>query len=695
MIMKSARVIIQSYLLNQVTDGATISQQIDDGKAMYPFANSNSKSKADTKRKKLYQTEQLNNISVNALNNVTYGKISPALTQYPEASSSAKENAEANRIIIQSAKLVEETRNVNDITGLNNLINVKYRYADDESKESTRDKIRYLELVRDQSQSLTTAASRAKTEAEIDELLTKYAEASQTAVDSAFDRRAYIVNQTNNVLRKAETARTIPEITQVKRENPLASQKAKDLLNARRTQILTDTRNLSNILLSGEYQALKDGLKDYPLATKDVRDRVNVKIGDFERNNTILQKQSNDEELNNIAASSLSVTEIENAISKYQPASDSAVAAARARQQRILNETKNINNGISTAVTLAQLKSLRESNSLASQDAKNKITAKENEINAQIRDFQSIVNTGSIPQIRLALNSSAFSLVPISERTKAENEIQKIEKEIADAEAETQRIADERDAAARKDRLIEEEENARRISQQQTNVQKGTRQPQMGPQAGVPPQQEMGPSQMYPLMEENARIQQVSMEEQLKPINARGYEMGEELSEVRPGFPIPPDCVIGTEGCDDEREKIFSLEEEMRRGPQIPRPMQEQRQISIEEEYYLIPKIPGKAMSKIVDDETAIKKGGNIINNQLCMPIINGNGTESDQKKKKKEVKKAIKQDEKMPGSINRTKSTRRPVNINVRYNNNRPMNVNDYGDNNMDISKFIFDGGV
>jgi hypothetical protein len=417
---------------------------------------------------------------------------------------------------------------------------------------------------------------------------------------------------------------------------------------------------------------------------------------------------------------------------------------------------------------------------LAKQDAKNKITAKENEINAQIRDFQSIVNTGSIPQIRLALNSSAFSLVPISERTKAENEIQKIEKEIADAEAETQRIADERDAAAKKARLIEEEEaearrianekkaaarkvrlieeeeeKARRISQQQTNVQKGTRQPQMGPQARVPPQQEMGPqagvppqqemgpqtrvppqqemapssllppqqemgpqagvpplqemapssllppqqeigpSQMYPLMEESARVQQVSMEEQLKPINARGYEMGEELSEVRPGFPIPPDCVIGTEGCDDEREKIFSLEEEMRRGPQIPRPMQEQRQISIEEEYYLRPKIPGKAMSKIVDDETAIKKGGNIINNQLCMPIINGNGTESDQKKKKKEVKKAIKQDEKMPGSINRTKSTRRPVNINVRYNNNRPMNVNDYGDNNMDISKFIFDGGV
>lgn len=662
---KSARVIIQSYLLNQVTDGATTYQQIDNGKNLYPFANSNSKSKADNKRRKLYQSEQLNNISENALNNVTYGKISQALTQYPEASSSAKENAEANRIIIQSAKLIEETRNVNDITGLNNLINVKYRYADDESKESTRDKIRYLELVRDQSQSLTTAASRAKTEAEIDALLTKYAEASQTAVDSAFERRAYIVNQTNNVLRVAESARTLPEITQVKRENPLASQKAKDLLNARRTQILTDTRNLSNILLTGEYQALKDGLKDYPLATKDVRDRVNVKIGDFERNNAILQKQSNDEELNNIAASSLSVTEIENAISKYQPASDSAVAAARARQQRILNETKNINNGISTAVTLAQLKSLRESNSLASQDAKNKITAKENEINAQIRDFQSIVNTGSIPQIRLALNSSAFSLVPISERTKAENEIQKIEKEIADAEAETQNIA-----------------------QQQTIAQEDAMQPSI-----LPVQEELGPSQMYPLMEESARIQQVSMEEQLKPINARGYEMGEELSEVRPGFPIPPDCVIGTEGCDEERDKIFSLEEEMRRGPQMTRPMQEQ--VSIEEEKYVPQKIQGKAMSKIVDDETAIKKGGNIINNQLCMPIINGNGTESDQKKKKKEVKKEIKQDEKMPGSINRTKSTRRPVNINVRYNNNRPMNVNDYGDNNMDISKFIFDGGV
>jgi len=220
-------------------------------------------------------------------------------------------------------------------------------------------------------------------------------------------------------------------------------------------------------------------------------------------------------------------------------------------------------------------------------------------------------------------------------------------------------------------------------------------QSQMVPQARVPPQQEMGQSQMYPFMEESARVQQISMEEQLKPINARGYEMGEELSEVRPGFPIPPDCVIGTEGCDDKREKIFSLEEEMRRGPQILKPMQEQRQISIEEEYYLAPKVPGKAMRKIVDDETAIKKGGNRINNQLCMPIINSDATELSQKQQKKEVKKDKNQDEKIPGSVNRTKSTRRPVNINVRYNNNRPMNVNDYGDNGMDISKFIFDGGV
>ena len=709
---KNARIIVHTHLLNEVTNKATTTIQIQNGLDAYDFANQNAKDRANRKKERLRQTTKLNQISQNALGDMTYGEITPALNTYSEAYEESIVNAMANRVIIQSVKIVEEATNINDINSLNNLIDNKYQYADKDSKEIVRDKIKVLELIRDQSQSLTTEANRAKTTEEIDALFEKYTEASKEAVDSALKRRNLIIKQTNNVLQVAASATTSEEISEVKRDiyYSLASQKAKDLLNARYNQILSDTLNLSNILLSGEYQALEDGLKDYPLATKDIRDKVKDKIEQIEEDNEIKQKQNNDEELNNIANSSLSVSEIDKAIRIYQPASESAVAAAKARKQEIENQTTNIENRLSSAVTLDQLKTLRDSNPLASSEAKESVTKKEEKMGKQITSFQGIVNTGTIQEIQRALNSELFSLVPTQNRINAEKAIQDLRIAAEEAAMQAKIIAEEEAAAAERRRL-ENERKQRMIAEEEARATSvTTRQPTFAPSVTTITQEEM---RRQPTLSELSPI----TEEQLIPTSSKGYSMGEELPDIRPGFPIPQECNVTDGTCVTNGDKLFSIEEEMRRGPSSYMPSIPNNYNGImQEEVKSITSVPtkykrivqeetgmkanvideeitiNKGTRRIVDDEMKLRKGGNIINNNFKPTINVGTTATTKQEKPKQKITKKEKQEQ--AGIMNVTNRTRRPVNINVRYNNNRPMSINDYGDNNMDVSRYIFDKG-